>query len=98
MYIHELPQNEQFISFVEFNNFKDIGFELKENENQIAGNSHFAFVILDQLSCCFQIQLLFVDTNHKPPTFKLSKSTYKVAASCSIVNQDVVIKTIMYTT
>ena len=50
------------MSFVEFNTFKDIGFN--PGDLDIAGNSHFAFLTFDGQNETFFLNLLLVDIYH----------------------------------
>ena len=58
-YVLELNQHEAFISFVQFNTFRDIGFS--PGDVDISGNSHFAFITFDGKTEQIYLNLLFVD-------------------------------------
>jgi hypothetical protein len=62
-YVLELNQHEAFMSFVQFNTFKDIGFN--PGDLDIAGNSHFAFLTFDGKTEVLSLNLLFIDIYHE---------------------------------
>lgn len=95
-YIHELENSEGFVSLIEFNRFEDIGFN--PSDINIESNSHFAFLTFDRLKCQSTVNLIFIDTNRTEPTFKFLRSTKRIISKCSRLEEDVVIKNIMYST
>ena len=85
----------EFVSFVDYNSFNDIGFD--SSVIDIGAVSNFAFLTYESARNILTLNLLFVDIYHDIPLFKMFKSVKKFSYDRR-TDQDILIKSIIYST
>jgi len=94
--VYELPSNQSFVNFIEFNNLDDIGFY--PGNLRIQCCSVFAFLTQSTTSQNMNVNLLIVDPYYSDIQIAIFKSTKLISLPTHKKYQDIVIKSVMYST
>ena len=93
-YILDL-EDEEFVSFVYFNTFDDIGFDY-DDQNERRAVSSIVYITENKENQLI-VNLLFVDVYEEKPTFKIYKSKEKFPYDFE-KDMDIVLRTFLYST
>ena len=92
-FIYELPEQETFVSFIEYKKFEDIGFYPSNLKIEMCSN----FVFLSKQGSHTFVNVLLVDPYHTPVQFAILQSLWSFDSETGLdMHKDTIIKSLMY--